>query len=87
MRLFSKPRSTHLQEAQRFTAKFSAAGNRHDAYHVTAPHPEGRGAIACMKQAIAQANIDASQIGYVNAHGTATNKGDTVETASIKACR
>ena len=37
-----------------------------------------------MKQAIAQANIDTSQIGYVNAHGTATNKGDTVETASIK---
>lgn len=59
-------------------------GNTDDAYHVTAPHPEGRGAIACMKQAIAQANIDASQIGYVNAHGTATNKGDTVETASIK---
>lgn len=59
-------------------------GNTDDAYHVTAPHPEGRGAIACMKQAIAQANIEASQIGYVNAHGTATNKGDTVETASIK---
>lgn len=59
-------------------------GNTDDAYHVTAPHPEGRGAIACMKQAIAQANIGASQIGYVNAHGTATNKGDTVETASIK---
>lgn len=49
-------------------------GNTDDAYHVTAPHPEGRGAIACMKQAIAQANIEASQIGYVNAHGTATNK-------------
>jgi 3-oxoacyl-[acyl-carrier-protein] synthase II len=37
-----------------------------------------------MKQALADAGIDASEIGYVNAHGTATNKGDTVETGAIK---
>ena len=47
-------------------------GNTDDAYHVTAPHPEGRGAIACMKQAIAQANIDTSQIGYVSSTKGAT---------------
>ncbi|MEE1219864.1 MAG: beta-ketoacyl-ACP synthase II [Ruminococcus sp.] len=58
--------------------------NTDDAYHVTAPHPEGRGATACMLKAIEDAGIDASEIGYINAHGTATNKGDFVETHSIK---
>ena len=65
-------------------AEIRGCGNTDDAYHVTAPHPEGRGAIACMKQAIAEAGIKPSDIGYINAHGTATNKGDTVETSSIK---
>lgn len=59
-------------------------GNTGDAYHVTAPHPEGRGAIACMQQAIEEAGIKAEEIGYINAHGTATNKGDSVESSAIK---
>ncbi|MEE1172312.1 MAG: beta-ketoacyl-ACP synthase II [Ruminococcus sp.] len=59
-------------------------GNTCDAYHVTAPHPEGRGAIACMKLALAEAGLKPSDIGYINAHGTATGKGDTVETAAIR---
>ena len=59
-------------------------GNTCDAYHVTAPHPEGRGAIACMKLALAEAGLKPSDIGYVNAHGTATGKGDTVESGAIK---
>lgn len=58
--------------------------NTDDAYHVTAPHPEGRGATACMLKAIEDAGIEASEIGYINAHGTATNKGDFVESHSIK---
>ena len=60
-------------------------GNTCDAHHVTAPHPEGRGAIACMKQALAESGLSPDDIGYVNAHGTATNKGDAVETGAIKA--
>ena len=59
-------------------------GNTCDAYHVTAPHPEGRGAIACMKLALAEAGLKPSDIGYINAHGTATGKGDTVETSAIR---
>lgn len=61
-----------------------SCGNTCDAYHVTAPHPEGKGAIACMTQAIESANINPSDIGYINAHGTATNKGDLVESYAIK---
>ncbi|MGN1130691.1 MAG: beta-ketoacyl-[acyl-carrier-protein] synthase family protein [Ruminococcus sp.] len=61
-----------------------ACGNTSDAYHVTAPHPEGRGAKACMEQALKEANLKPSDIGYVNAHGTSTPKGDEVETGAIK---
>lgn len=65
-------------------AEIAGCANTCDAHHVTAPHPEGRGAKACIRQAIAEAKIDPSDIGYINAHGTATHKGDAVETASIK---
>ncbi len=60
-----------------------ACGNTCDAYHVTAPHPEGRGAIACMKQALAEGNLKPEDIGYINAHGTSTPKGDEVETHAV----
>lgn len=59
-------------------------GNTGDAHHVTAPHPEGRGAIACIKLALNEAGLKPEDIGYINAHGTATNKGDAVETSAIK---
>ncbi|MEE3332643.1 MAG: beta-ketoacyl-ACP synthase II [Ruminococcus sp.] len=60
-----------------------ACGNTSDAYHVTAPHPEGRGAIACMRQALSDAGLKPCDIGYVNAHGTSTPKGDEVETGAV----
>jgi 3-oxoacyl-[acyl-carrier-protein] synthase II len=73
-----------LARGAKILAEVKGCGNTGDAYHVTAPHPEGRGAVRCMELAIADAGIKAEEIGYINAHGTATNKGDTVETASIK---
>lgn len=65
-------------------AEIAGCGNTCDAHHVTAPHPEGRGAKACIDQAIREAGIKPSDIGYINAHGTATHKGDVVEAAAIK---
>lgn len=73
-----------LARGAKIYGEIKGCGNTCDAHHVTAPHPEGRGAIACMKQAMADAGITAKEIGYINAHGTATNKGDLVETAAIK---
>lgn len=73
-----------LARGAKIYGEIKGCGNTGDAYHVTAPHPEGKGAIACMKQAIADAGIDAGEIGYINAHGTATNKGDSVEASAIK---
>jgi len=59
-------------------------GTTADAYRITDIHPEGRGAIACMRMAISDAGLDPSQIHYVNAHGTSTAVNDRVETVACK---
>lgn len=55
-----------------------------DAYRITDIHPQGRGAIACMRMALADASLDASDVHYVNAHGTSTSVNDRVETVACK---
>ena len=59
-------------------------GSTADAYRITDIHPEGRGAIACMKMALDNAEISASDVDYVNAHGTSTSVNDRVETRSCR---
>lgn len=54
-----------------------------DAYHVTAPHPEGRGAELAMRMAMRKAGLNPGDIDYVNAHGTST-MADTIELAAVK---
>ena len=54
-----------------------------DNHHLTQPHPEGDGAFGAMQAACANAGIEASQVGYVNAHGTATPQNDATEAAAI----
>jgi 3-oxoacyl-[acyl-carrier-protein] synthase II len=55
-----------------------------DAYHVTAPAPDGNGARRAMEMAIKQSGFDKSQVGYVNAHGTSTPAGDVAEAGAIR---
>ncbi|MCO6432384.1 MAG: beta-ketoacyl-ACP synthase II [Deltaproteobacteria bacterium] len=55
-----------------------------DAYHITAPCVDGEGAVACMKNALADARMRAEEIDYVNAHGTSTPANDSTETLAIK---
>lgn len=55
-----------------------------DAYHATAPHPEGRGAIRSMREALARADVAAADVDHVSAHGTGTPANDAVEAHAIR---
>ena len=67
-------------------AEIVGYGATSDAYHITAPSPDGEGAARAMQNAISEANINASEIGYINAHGTSTPINDKTETKAIKLC-
>ena len=58
-------------------------GESSDAHHMSAPHPEGHGAIAAMTNALKDANYHASDVDYVNLHGTATPKNDAMEAIAV----
>jgi 3-oxoacyl-[acyl-carrier-protein] synthase II len=64
-------------------AEVIGVGLSADAFHLTAPHPEGLGAFQVMKNAIEDANIDKNLVDYINVHGTATPRGDIAELLAI----
>jgi len=77
-----------LESAQargaRIYCELTGFGMSGDAYHMTSPPEDGRGAAAAMQQALTDAGLNASDIGYINAHGTSTEAGDLAESLAIQ---
>jgi 3-oxoacyl-[acyl-carrier-protein] synthase II len=59
-------------------------GSTADAFRITDTHPEGRGAVSCIRMALRDAGLNTDQIDYINAHGTSTDVNDRVETMAIR---
>jgi 3-oxoacyl-[acyl-carrier-protein] synthase II len=67
----------------RIYAEIAGSASTADAHHITAPLPEGEGAVACMEQALADAQLTTSDVGHINAHGTSTPLNDLAEARAI----
>ncbi len=72
-----------LARGAKIYAEVAGAGLSGDAYHMTAPHPEGLGAYLCMQAALEDAEMTVKDIQHINTHGTSTPVGDVVEPKAI----
>ena len=78
-------RERALARGARVVAEVAGFGSACDAWRVTDPHPEGRGALGAMRRAVEEAGIAPADLGYVNAHGTSTVANDRIESRALRA--
>lgn len=81
--LILEEREHAIKRGVKIYAEMCGGGLSADAFHLTAPHPEGLGAVRSMSLALEDANMDPSEIDYINIHGTATPLGDIAEMKAI----
>jgi len=82
--MFLEEYESAKKRGARIYAEVTGYGFSADAYHITAPDPDGNGVIIAMKEALKSANIKAEDVDHINMHGTSTPLGDIAETNSIK---
>ncbi|PWU12359.1 MAG: beta-ketoacyl-[acyl-carrier-protein] synthase II [Verrucomicrobia bacterium] len=82
--LVLEPLDNALRRGAEILAELCGYGNSFDAFGISEPHPEGRGAVQAMERALADAGLRPEQVDVINSHGTGTPKNDVVETLAIK---
>ncbi len=83
--LLLEPMDRARARGARVLGRVAGWGTSSDAHHATAPHPEGKGAAAAMRAALADAGVAPREVDYVNAHGTATPANDKAEALALAA--
>jgi 3-oxoacyl-[acyl-carrier-protein] synthase II len=77
-------REAAMRRGARIYAELAGFGQSADAFHITAPAEDGGGAALAIQRALRSGEIDAAEVGYINAHGTSTPVGDVAETRAIR---
>jgi 3-oxoacyl-[acyl-carrier-protein] synthase II len=82
--LILEEREAALKRNAPILAEIAGYAANSDAYHITSPAPEGRGAARCMQLCLEDGELDLNEVDYINAHGTSTEQGDLAETKAVK---
>ena len=82
--LVLEERDAAIARGAKILAEICGYGATSDAYHITSPAPNGRGAAKCMRMCLEDSDLDPNEVDYINAHGTSTEQGDVAETQAVK---
>src|SRR5260370_8399247 len=82
--LILEEREAAIKRGAKIIAEICGYAANSDAYHITSPAPNGRGAAKCMRMCLEDSDLDPNEVDYINAHGTSTEQGHLAETQSVK---